>query len=129
MTATLAAIITVLGLHTPLNPAWGAELIMFESPSCHYCQQWHTELGSIYPKTAESKIAPLRRVNLHDRWPEDLQNIRAVSFTPTFVLIENGAEVGRITGYASDELFWFQLGAVLKKLPKEQPVDQPDGGS
>ncbi|KAA5606805.1 thioredoxin family protein [Roseospira marina] len=95
---------------------------MFESATCHYCAQWHTDLGPIYPKTAESRTAPLRRVDLQDPWPADLRDLRAVSFTPTFVLVDNGAEVGRITGYAGDEFFWFQLDALLQKLPA------PDGG-
>jgi protein-disulfide isomerase len=105
--------------------ARAAELVMFESPACHYCTQWHEEIGPIYPKTAESRRAPLRRVNLHDTWPADLTGIRAVSFTPTFVLMEDGAEVGRITGYAGDEFFWFQLGALMQKLPGAAD----DGGS
>lgn len=107
-----------------------AELVMFESPTCHYCEQWHAELGPIYPKTAESDRAPLRRVNLHQDRPADLRDIRAVSFTPTFVLVDAGREVGRITGYAGDEFFWFQLSELLKKLPPaEDGAAQREGGS
>ncbi|MQX36464.1 hypothetical protein GHC57_08040 [Roseospira navarrensis] len=103
---------------------------MFESPTCHYCEQWHADLGPIYPKTAESALAPLRRVNLHQDWPADLRGIRSVSFTPTFVLVESGQEVGRITGYAGDEFFWFQLSELLKKLPPaEDGAAQREGGS
>ncbi|WP_299444126.1 hypothetical protein [uncultured Rhodospira sp.] len=101
--------------------AKAAELVMFESPSCTWCQRWHAEIGPIYPKTDESRRAPLRRVNLHDPWPSDLRGLRAVSFTPTFVLVEAGEELGRITGYAGEDFFWFQLATVLKALPA------PDG--
>ena len=34
-------------------------------------------------------------------------------FTPTFVLVEDGKELGRIEGYAGDEFFWFLLGRLL----------------
>jgi len=98
--------------------AQAAELVMFESPGCHYCQQWIAEIGPIYPKTAESRRAPLRHVNLHEPRPEALRGFRAVSFTPTFVLVEDGAELGRITGYGGEDLFWFQLGALMQKLPE-----------
>ncbi|MBB4287703.1 thioredoxin family protein [Roseospira goensis] len=98
---------------------------MFESPACHWCARWHDEIWPIYPKTAEARRAPLRRVNLHDPWPADLRHIRAVSFTPTFVLMADGAEVGRITGYAGEDFFWFQLSAVVQKLPEEATPEAP----
>ncbi|MBB4265704.1 thioredoxin family protein [Roseospira visakhapatnamensis] len=110
--------VLVLAWAGATGAARAAELVMFESAGCSWCKQWHADLGSIYPKTAESRMAPLRRVNLHDPWPTDLKAVRGVSFTPTFVLVHDGAEVGRITGYAGDEFFWFQLGSLLEKLPK-----------
>lgn len=122
--AALALVGAVVGLIALTDTtARAAELVMFESDGCHYCIQWHADLGAIYPKTAESEQAPLRRVDLHETWPADLQDIRAVSFTPTFVLVNDGVEVGRITGYGGDELFWFQLGALLQKLPPAQAAE------
>jgi len=94
-----------------------AELLMFESAGCGWCERWHEELGPIYPKTAESRVAPLRRVDLHSPRPDGLEALRGVSFTPTFVLMHDGEEIGRITGYAGDEFFWFQLDTLLEKLP------------
>lgn len=118
--ATARAVVAVLALIAmgAVNGTRAAELVMFESAACSWCERWHEELGPIYPKTAESRIAPLRRVNLHDPRPAGLDAIRGVSFTPTFVLIHNGTEIGRITGYAGDAFFWFQLGTLLEKLPQ-----------
>ncbi len=118
--AAARALVAVLALIVTgaIGGARAAELVMFESAACTWCERWHEELGPIYPKTAESRIAPLRRVNLHDPRPAGLDAIRGVSFTPTFVLIHNGTEIGRITGYAGDEFFWFQLGTLLEKLPQ-----------
>ena len=45
--------------------------------------------------------------------------MRAILYTPTFVLMDQGAEVGRITGYAGEEFFWGLLGVELKKLNVE----------
>lgn len=96
---------------TPLA-ATAAELVMVEQEGCIYCAQWDREIAHIYPKTDEGKRAPLRRVPLRDL-PEDIAFKSRPVFTPTFVLVEGGQELGRIEGYAGDEFFWFLLGGLL----------------
>lgn len=114
--------------------AVAAELVMFESDSCEWCEIWHKEIGPIYPKTEESQLAPLRRVSIEDPVPADLSHLKAVMFTPTFVLMENGKEVGRITGYPGEDFFWPLLAEQLDKLaaaPRAKPaaacVNKNDG--
>ena len=93
---------------------------MFEQAGCPWCERWNTEIAPIYPKTAEGKIAPLRRVDIFDPMPQDLSNIQPESFTPSFVLVNNGQEVGRIRGYAGETFFWWMLGELFEKLEKER---------
>lgn len=93
-----------------------AELIMIEQEGCIYCKKFDREISVAYPKTAEGRRAPLRRVDLHEPWPVDLANIKSEPYTPTFVLVENNQEVDRIIGYPGDEHFWFLLGEMLQKL-------------
>lgn len=112
--------IIALAIIIPLTTSVrAAELIMMEQDACPWCEQWHEEIGVIYNKTKEGKIAPLRVVNIHDEWPEDLKGIRIERFTPTFVLVENGKEIDRLRGYTGDEFFWFLIGEMIKKLPEE----------
>ncbi|MEL7463330.1 MAG: hypothetical protein AAFN79_04650 [Pseudomonadota bacterium] len=92
--------------------ARAAELVMVEQAGCHWCAQWNAEIGHIHPKTEEGRRAPLRRVDLRDL-PDDIVFASPPVFTPTFVLVEDGAELGRIEGYAGDEFFWFLLGNLL----------------
>lgn len=94
-----------------------AELVMFEHAGCPWCQMWHREIGPIYPKTDEGKQAPLRRITLAPAMKLDFVLREPVVATPTFVLVENGKEVGRLTGYRDDESFWGLLGVLLKQLP------------
>ena len=94
----------------------GAELVMFEATYCEWCAAWHEEIGPIYPKTAEARIAPLRQVDIDDPRPDDLADIDGVVFTPTFVLMEHGEEVGRIAGYPGEDHFWGLLGMLLEKI-------------
>ena len=44
-----------------------------------------------------------------------------VRYTPTFVLVAEGRELGRITGYRDDAMFWGLLGAMLRRLPVAMP--------
>ena len=112
-------VVTFAALLALLSVSQSAELIMMEQDACPWCERWHEEIGSIYNKTAEGKIAPLRVVNIHSEWPEDLKDIRIERFTPTFVLIENGQEIDRLRGYTGDEFFWFLIGEMFKKLPNK----------
>ena len=105
--------------------ARGAELIMFEQENCYWCERFHEEIAPIYPRTAEGKRAPLRMVDIHGTLPEDLSGIDTGRFTPTFVLMEDGREIGRIRGYPGDEFFWGLLGELLAKLPKETKSGEP----
>jgi len=101
--------------------AKAAELVMFRRDGCPYCAAWDREIGPIYPKTDIGKRLPLRMVDL-DRG--DSGNVRTrspIRYTPTFVLVENGAELGRIEGYPGDAFFWGLLDGLLEKLPPESP--------
>jgi thioredoxin-related protein len=104
------ALILSLGC-VPL-PVTAADLVMVEQNGCHWCAQWNAEIAHIYPKTDEGMRAPLRRVDLRDL-PDDIDFTSRPVFTPTFVLVENGQELGRIEGYAGHEFFWFLLGKLL----------------
>lgn len=94
-----------------------AELLMFEHAGCPWCVMWHREIGPIYPKTEEGQRAPLRRIALTNGMPPEVSFVGPVTATPTFVLVENGKEIGRLTGYRDDDSFWGLLGVLLQKLP------------
>ena len=98
-------------------PARAAELVMVEQQACEWCEVWDAEVGIVYNKTAEGRIAPLRRIDIHDPMPRDLEFIRGLVFTPTFVLIDKGEEIGRILGYPGEDFFWGLLQKLMEKLP------------
>ena len=98
-------------------PARAAELVMMEQPGCVWCARFNAEIAPAYAKTEEGRRAPLRRVDITKPWPDDLKDIQKERFTPTFVLIEDGREIGRIRGYVADEFFWYRVGELLALLP------------
>ena len=114
----MRSIYLVLVLLIFSTPAFSAsELIMLNSPYCEWCEVWEEEVGIIYDKTREARIAPVRRVDIHDPRPDDLNQIKPVIYTPTFVLIDNGKEIGRIIGYPGEDFFWGLLNEMVGKLP------------
>jgi hypothetical protein len=98
--------------------AYAAELLMFEEQGCPWCKRWHAEVGAGYPKTPEGRRAPLRQLDLMKPRPVGIKLAAPVAYSPTFVLVENGREIGRITGYPGADFFWGLLGELLAKLDK-----------
>jgi len=41
-----------------------AELVMFESEACEWCEVWDEEIGVAYDKTQVSTVVPLRKVDI-----------------------------------------------------------------
>lgn len=111
----LALVLILLGAAS--RPAGAAELLMLEQPGCTWCARFNAEIAPAWPKTAEGRRASLRRVDITEKWPIDLADVQKERFTPTFVLMDEGVEVGRLRGYVGDEFFWFAIGELLAKLP------------
>lgn len=101
------------------KPAIALELVMIEQAGCTYCERFNSEIAAAYPKTSEGQRAPLRRVDLHEPWPDDLSNIRKEPFTPTFILVQDNKELARLRGYPGDEHFWFLLNQMLESIDSD----------
>lgn len=98
----------------PFAAASETYLLMAEESGCIWCARWHEDIAHIYPKTAEGQTAPLRRYDLHKDMPE-ITFTQRVRFTPTFILVENGSEVGRIEGYPGEDFFWGLLNKMFER--------------
>lgn len=105
-------------------PLRAAELVMFEAALCPWCAAWDAQIGTVYPKTAEGRAAPLRKVALHGARPQNLIGIKGIRYSPTFVLVEGDREVGRIEGYPGEDHFWGLLGELLARLESETAFRQ-----
>jgi thioredoxin-related protein len=96
-----------------LSPLHAAELIMVERDGCAWCVIWQKQIAPIYPKTDIGKKLPLKTMNIADNFKE--YSLKSpVRYTPTFLIIENKIEIGRIEGYASEDFFWSRLELLAK---------------
>lgn len=119
-TLPLALVLLVSVLLWPVGTR-ASELLMFERDGCVWCQRWDREIGPVYDKTAEARVLPLRRVNAGNQAAGGITLASPVRFTPTFVVVDNGQEIGRITGYINDDSFWGLLAALATKITTPGP--------
>jgi hypothetical protein len=100
-----------------LPKADAAELLYVFEPGCPYCRLWDREIAPIYGRTAEGEKATLIAIDRRDPALAGLKLAGPVRYAPTFVLMENGAELGRIEGYQGEDFFWGRLAGLLERLP------------
>ena len=109
--AVFSAIGFVLATQDRLHAASSnIRLIMVEEKGCRFCRMWDAQIGRAYPKSAEGRFAPLKRVR---RGAPEIRGFNPVVYTPTFIVVRSGEEIGRITGYPGQDYFWSELTPIL----------------
>lgn len=114
----VAALLVAISLLLPARAAAAAEMLMFVKPGCIWCELWRKEVGPIYPKTPEGRVAPLRELD-SSNVPTSLKLTAPIVYTPTFVVVSHDREVGRITGYPGDDFFWSLLSRILRDIDEK----------
>ncbi len=107
----------LLLLAVPARAAAPARLLLLEREDCPWCRRWWREVGPAWDRSNLGQRAPLRRVDVAETLPTDLAFLRNTRFTPTFVLVAAGQELGRIIGYQGDLFFWERAEMLLRDLP------------
>lgn len=122
----LACLLAAGAALAPAGPAaTQTRLLMLEQAACEWCAQWDAEVGAVYARTEEGRRAPLIRHDIFEPLPEDVTLDRRAHYTPTFVLLVSGEEVGRIEGYPGEDFFYGLLRRLLERAaPAEQPAEQ-----
>ena len=104
---------------------WVSEIISVKN--CTRQARWNEEIGPIYRKTEEGEAAPLRRIDI-GALPGEMELGGKVVFTPTFLLVEDGRDLGRIEGYPGEDFFWSLLARLLGETPDAALVPQDPPG-
>jgi hypothetical protein len=111
----LRTLVAAMVMALPLPALAETYLLMAEEHGCMWCARWNEEISGIYPKTREGQAAPLRRFDIRQGDPDDVSFASDVRFTPTFILVRDGTEVGRIEGYPGEDFFWGLLELMLRR--------------
>lgn len=115
MTTGLPRRVLLLVPFMPAAPARAAQalLLYVREASCPYCRLWDKQIGPIYPRSAEARRAPLREIDRRDPVLGRVGLASPIIYTPTFVLLIDSRERGRIEGFAGEDFFWGQLERLL----------------
>ena len=81
------------------------ELIMFKTSICNHCAVFDHDVATLYNKHSLAKQAPLVNVNLDDAGTGKYHLTRPLEVVPTFVIMKNGKEVGRLSGMIDKFMF------------------------
>ena len=92
-----------------------SRLIMVTSDHCPYCKAWELDVGAAYEKSPYAPALPLTRVEIGSKMPEGVTYQKPVVGTPTFLIIYNGQEIDRQSGYFDAEMFWWWLSEHVAK--------------
>jgi hypothetical protein len=105
------------------HAAAAAELVYVREAGCPYCKMWDERIGPIYGKTAEGQATPLRQIEKRSPELAAFKLSRPIRYTPTFVLVTNDVEIGRIEGYPGEDFFFPRLARLLEDSQAEGRPD------
>ena len=109
--------------HTTDRTILPSELVMFHLPTCGFCKAFHRDIGAKkFNASKRGKALPLRVMDMSTKenrsWVKaerKAKRIKDVRVIPTFIILYNGKEVGRITGYEGKDGFLKRLDAEVKR--------------
>ena len=109
-------ILFALFIKLTISSSQGTEnslLLMVTDKTCLICMIWEKQIGKIYPKTEIANKFPLSRIEMKDFVNYSKYKLKKTNITPTFIFIRNNNEQGRIQGYTSPEMFWWQVDEIV----------------
>lgn len=89
------------------------ELIMFETSLCNHCAVFDDEVVKLYKSHSLAQMAPMVKVNLDEEGTGRYHLNKPIQMVPTFIVMKNGKEIGRISGMVNKFAF---LAFVRDKL-------------
>jgi thioredoxin-related protein len=109
--ATKAAARSDVG--SPKAAANQYELVVFEADGCIYCEVFRQQVVPLYTASSTSREVPLRFVNVSKSDETKMGISGAITIAPTVVLLRDGREVNRITGYTGPGNFMQMVAWML----------------
>ena len=110
---------TKAGLDVDANfkQAGNIELIVMEAPGCIYCTVFRRDVLPAYQSSERAKDVPIRFLDVNDAAVNALGLDEPVNIVPTFVVLKDNREVGRLPGYVGPEAFFHTINYLLSTAP------------
>jgi hypothetical protein len=113
----VSAVIALLALATPARA--DMRLYLFEIADCAACDRFHGEVLQDYWTSEASRTLPLTIVDLNALGTAGQPLRSPIRIVPTFVVMRDGTEIARLTGYPGKAAFATGIAAILAD---EQPT-------
>jgi Thioredoxin-like domain len=97
----------------PITPT-RVEILVFETEDCLYCQIFRRDVLPQYEVSKRARVAPIRFLNATTADPKKLGLDAPISMLPTVVVMREGRERGRITGYLGPEPFFHMVTRIIR---------------
>jgi thioredoxin-related protein len=92
------------------------EVLVFEIEGCALCDVFRRDIAPQYQAGSVASRVPMRFIDINKTDPETLALRAHLSQVPTVVLMQDGREFDRITGYVGPTNFFRMLDALLTRV-------------
>lgn len=97
----------------PMPAAGNLQLVVMEAPGCIYCNIFRRDVLPSYEVSERGKEMPVRFVDVNDVDKSGIGLESPIDILPTFVVIKDNREVGRIPGYMGPEDFFHSINYLM----------------
>jgi thioredoxin-related protein len=103
-----------LDIDAPITNSSGLEIVVMEAPGCIYCDVFRRDILPSYQASEHGRLVPVRFVDINDDAAANALALDTpINIVPTFLVIKNNKEVGRIPGYTGPEDFFHSINFLL----------------
>ena len=106
-----------LDLSEPNAKSSNLELVVLEAPGCTFCTVFRRDVLPSYQSSEQARSVPVRFLDVNDSAVEQLGLDGPINIVPTFVVLKNNKEIGRIPGYVGPENFYHSINYLLSTAP------------
>jgi thioredoxin-related protein len=89
------------------------QLIVMEADGCIYCKLFRRDVLPSYETSERGKDMPVRFLDVNDVPKTGIELQSPIDILPTFVIVKDNREVGRIPGYMGPEDFFHSINYLL----------------
>lgn len=97
----------------PVPHLGNLQLVVMETPDCIYCSIFRRDVLPSYQISERGKDMPVRFVDVNDVPKTGIELQSPIDILPTFVIVKDNREIGRIPGYMGPEDFFHSINYLL----------------
>lgn len=102
-----------IDLDAPVPRYSNMQLIVMEAPGCIYCNLFRRDVLPSYQTSERGKDMPVRFLDVNDVPKTGIELQSPIDILPTFVIVKDNRELGRIPGYMGPEDFFHSINYLL----------------